>query len=216
MGEEKKENLEATGAGAAGGYSAPLFSSTKGDIIKRKIKEEKLKGGRGDKKTFEDLVNKYKKYNTNLSEVEKQLKLQLNKGVKVEMEHTKDKVKAKEIAMDHLFEDPKYYDKLKKMKTKEATSSSSSGQYATPAMWAKTMNKKDWRGVSKTQIPGGKFVQVKKKCKKFPYCNQGDIKALNIFENEKIQKIIKNISKKYNINENVIKTILSYEYESKK
>jgi hypothetical protein len=75
------------------------------------------------------------------------------------------------------------------------------------------MSKKHWRGASKPQIPGGKFVQVKKKCKKFPYCNQGDIKALKIFENETVKKVITNISKKHNISENVIKTIISYEYE---
>lgn len=37
---------------------------------------------------------------------------QLMKGVKVEMEHTNDPKLALEIAMDHLAEDPKYYDKL--------------------------------------------------------------------------------------------------------
>jgi hypothetical protein len=37
---------------------------------------------------------------------------QLAKGVKVELEHTDDREKAREIAMDHLTEDPKYYDKL--------------------------------------------------------------------------------------------------------
>lgn len=36
----------------------------------------------------------------------------LAKGVKVEMEHTTDENFAREIAMDHLTEDPKYYDKL--------------------------------------------------------------------------------------------------------
>jgi hypothetical protein len=49
----------------------------------------------------------------------KELKLQLEKGIKVEMEHTKSRLKAKEIAMDHLFEDPKYYDKLKKIEVDE-------------------------------------------------------------------------------------------------
>ena len=97
---------------------------------------------------------------------------------------------------------------------KEATGSASSGQYQTTAAWAKTLNKKDWGPSRKPQIPGGKFVQVKKKCKKFPYCNQGDIKALKIFENETVKKVITNISKKHNISENVIKTILSYEYEN--
>jgi len=37
--------------------------------------------------------------------------VKLNK--KVEMEHTDDKKVAFEIAKDHIFEDPKYYDKLK-------------------------------------------------------------------------------------------------------
>jgi hypothetical protein len=390
---------------------------------KKQVSEEKLKGGKADKKTFEDLVNKYKKHGKTISNVETMLKKQLNKGIKVEMEHTNDKGKAKEIAMDHLFEDPKYYDKLEKIETKEgknsakksflkdlqtdpdylefkknkmyrddlskqdrsfgvpnaasndpfvqkkkysrvkddegitkndieedenwtkkaqtnidnvfdslpklkelkpyglkysvkglknlllkkwrpdgkfgdnkwnrdempfppeldvlnvifqsklakyyftqegkkrdkthydwanlitkdsldnfpipesafamvihkltkdgdnnkieateATSSSSSGSYVTPAAWAKSTKKKDWRGASKTQIPGGKFVQVKKKCKTFPYCNQGDIKALNIFENKTLQKVITKISKEQNISESVIKTILAYEYKKK-
>jgi len=102
----------------------------------------------------------------------------------------------------------------KKVETKEATGSGSSGSYETNAAWAKSTSKKDWRGKSKTQIPGGKFVQVKKKCKKFPYCNQGDIKALKIFENEKVKTAIQNISKRHNISENVIKTIIAYEYEN--
>lgn len=40
---------------------------------------------------------------------------QLKKGIKVEMEHTNDRATAREIAMDHLTEDPKYYDKLEKI-----------------------------------------------------------------------------------------------------
>jgi len=102
-----------------------------------------------------------------------------------------------------------------KVEATEATGSGSSGSYVTPAAWAKTMNKKDWRGKSKPLIPGGKFVQVKSKCKKFPYCNQGDIKALKIFENETIKKVISKISKERNISENVIKSIIAYEYEKK-
>lgn len=34
------------------------------------------------------------------------------KGIKVELEHTDDQQIATEIALDHLAEDPKYYDKL--------------------------------------------------------------------------------------------------------
>ena len=103
---------------------------------------------------------------------------------------------------------------VKKVEATEATGSGSSGSYETTSAWAKSTKKKDWGGRKKTQIPGGKFVQVKKKCKKFPYCNQGDIKALKIFENEKVKQAIQNISKRHNISENVIKTIIAYEYEN--
>jgi hypothetical protein len=97
--------------------------------------------------------------------------------------------------------------------TTEATSTSSSGQYSTPGWVAP--NKKQWRGASKTQIPGGKFVQIKKKCQTFPYCNQGDINALKLYENELVKESITNISKKMGINENVIKAIIQYELEQK-
>ena len=137
----------------------------------------------------------------------------IKKGIKIEMEHTNQVSVAKEIAMDHLYEDPNYYTKLKKIEASEATSSSSAGQYSTPAFVAK--NSKNWRGGKKPLYPGGKFVKIKDKCKKFPYCNQGDIKALKLFENEMIKKSIKNISKKYGVDENVVKSIIVHEYENK-
>jgi hypothetical protein len=204
--------------------------------------KESLEGGVGDNKTFEDLVKTNTRKGKDISQVEKELKIQLNKGIRVEMEHTKNRKIAKEIAMDHLFEDPKYYDKLKKIENKEATGSGSSGSYSaplfsgeepkkveakeatgsgsvgayeTPAAWAKSTSKKDWRGKSKTQIPGGSFVSIKKKCKTFPYCNQGDIKALNLYEKESVKEAIKNVAEKLNLNENVIKSILQYELEMK-
>ncbi len=40
----------------------------------------------------------------------------LAKGIKHEMEHTENEEIAKEIAKDHLSEDPDYYDKLDQMK----------------------------------------------------------------------------------------------------
>lgn len=43
---------------------------------------------------------------------------QLKKGIKVELEHTNSKDMAKEIAKDHLVEDPKYYDHLEEMEAK--------------------------------------------------------------------------------------------------
>lgn len=91
-----------------------LNSSTLQDHMKYKqgFTEENLEGGMADKKTVEDIAKKHK------LDVEV-IKKHLNDGIKVEMEHTNLKTKAKEIAMDHIFEDPKYYDKLSKMETNE-------------------------------------------------------------------------------------------------
>lgn len=60
--------------------------------------DDQLKGGLADKKKPEEFDQ-----------------AQLEKGIKVEYEHTNDRNKAKEIAMDHLTEDPNYYKKLRKM-----------------------------------------------------------------------------------------------------
>ena len=103
----------------------------------------------------------------------------------------------------------------KKVETKEAAVSGGGvGAYETPKAWAKSTSKKDWRGKSKTQIPGGTFVQVKKKCKSFPYCNQGDTGALNFYESENIKKVIKNVSHKYGLSENEIREIIFKEIKT--
>jgi len=107
-----------------------------------------------------------------------------------------------------------------KVEANEATGASSAGAYDAPGFEDVNMKGNHTRGsgisFKKKQIPGGKFVEVKKKCKKFPYCNQGDIKALKIFENKKLQEAIKNVSEKMNISESVIKNIIAYEYENRK
>jgi hypothetical protein len=110
-------------------------------------------------------------------------------------------------------ETPEIKEQVDKIEATEATGSGSVGAYETPAMWAKSTNKKDWGPKRKPQYKGGKFVSVKKKCTKFPYCNQGDINALHIYENENLKNAIKNVSKKFNLSETTIKAILEYEYE---
>ena len=100
-----------------------------------------------------------------------------------------------------------------KVEAKEATTTGSSGGYESPSMWAKSTKKKDWGPSRKTQIPGGGFVKIKKKCTKFPYCNQGDISNVKISKNESVKEAIKNVARKTGVSENVIKTILEYEYE---
>jgi len=69
-------------------------------VIKSK-KYNRLIGGLADKKYPKDFDQN-----------------QLQKGVKIESEHTNDEEIAEEIAMDHLSEDPKYYDHLIEMEKK--------------------------------------------------------------------------------------------------
>ena len=79
------------------------------------ISEEKIPGGLAKGKSIVDLAIHHGDdswASIQFESLEAQLKKQLEKGIKVEMEHTTSKEIAKEIAMDHLWEDPKYYDKL--------------------------------------------------------------------------------------------------------
>ena len=71
-----------------------------------------IKGGKSDNMSLQDIANKFK---VSVDKIQAQLK----KGIKIESEHTDDKEKAKEIAMDHITEFPDYYDRLEKME-KEA------------------------------------------------------------------------------------------------
>lgn len=105
--------------------------------------EDKLPGGLADEKQPEDFDSE-----------------QLEKGVKVELEHVDDKQLAKEIAMDHLMEDPKYYDKLEKV---EKHSSLALSKRAADVRYAKdplsTYKKK--RDFDDTKEPEGKAEKGK-------------------------------------------------------
>ena len=215
------EMEEATGSGSAGGYSAPLFgtikkesvsemttSSNAGSYIYANVKENKSKSGLSKGMSLKDIA---KKHNKNYDEkYYEKLQSELRKGISIETEHTGDVKMAKKIAMDHLVENPKYYTELKKfeqgkgkkVEAKEATTSASSGAYSGPAFLAP--NKKNWRGAAKPLYSGGKFVQVKGRCKTFPYCNQGDINALKLTENRLIAEAVKNVSQKTGLSEEMI------------
>jgi nicotinamide mononucleotide adenylyltransferase/Zn-dependent peptidase ImmA (M78 family) len=65
--------------------------------------------GVGKGKNLEDIA---KHHSVDINVIKQELK----KGLNVEMEHTKDKKTALKIAIDHLWEDPKYYTKLAKAK----------------------------------------------------------------------------------------------------
>ena len=99
----------------------------------------------------------------------------------------------------------------------EATDASSSGSYDVPLFGKTPKGRRNplkingpnsiykGRAVKDKKFPkwggpGGVFVKIKDKCKKFPYCNQGDIGALEfIKEDEEIVQAITETSKKYGI-----------------
>lgn len=223
--ENEEEVEEATGAGSAGGYSAPLFSKETNEVKKNNLfqtgtesKLEKLKeedeilvGGLGDDMNIADIA---KLHGVDTDVIIDELEM----GLDVEMEHTSDIIVSLEIALDHLTEDPHYYTKLKtieedgvEIEANEATTTASSGQYSSPLFLAK--DSKNWRGGSKPLYKGGKFVGVKNRCRTFPYCNSGEIDSWNLFEDGNMKKAISSVSKKMNIEESVIKTIIFSEIQ---
>ena len=75
-----------------------------------KVKEDKIPGGLAKGMTLSDIAKHHK--------ISPQtLKNEFIKGYAVEREHTTDIEVAKEIALDHLYEDPNYYSKLSKIET---------------------------------------------------------------------------------------------------
>jgi hypothetical protein len=291
---------------AAMGVNPKVFIGEIGEEINE---SESLKGGESDHKTLTQLAKKHDaKGYYHIVNMVQSLKKELEMGIKIEMEHTDDKDEATEIAMDHLWENPSYYTKLKKsdieedcwkgykqvgskikngknvpncvptneasslaqqaaiainMKKKkiepkesmgaggsgsfegpvfsdvvlkkdihkfhnsnlkeqqeevgEATDASSSGGYDVPLFGKTPKGRRNplkidgpdsiYKGRAVTDKkfpkwggPGGVFVKVKEKCKKFPYCNQGDTGALEfIKEDKEIVQAITETSKKYGI-----------------
>lgn len=80
-------------------------------------------------------------------------------------------------SFDYMEQYNNYMISKKKDYIKEATDSSSTGSYETPGFLAK--NIPNMRQGAKTTYggPGGKFVKIKAKCRKFPYCSQGAVDA---------------------------------------
>lgn len=81
------------------------------DYIKEK---QELIGGKSDNMTLLNIAKKHQgeSDNSKINDMLNHLKNQLEKGIKVEMEHTSNISKCREIAMDRLSEDPNYYDRL--------------------------------------------------------------------------------------------------------
>jgi hypothetical protein len=85
------------------------------DLVKRKLQEEFIPGGKSEGKTLEDIARKYAGQYYDWRNVMQIVKEEMKIGIKIEMEHTTDIRIAAEIAKDHLWEDLHYYTKLKKV-----------------------------------------------------------------------------------------------------
>jgi hypothetical protein len=82
-------------------------------MFKKLIEQaEKVRGGKSDNMTIDQIAEKH---GVGIKTIE----MQVEKGKKIEMEHTDDEKEAEKVAMDHLVEFPDYYDRLIKME-KEA------------------------------------------------------------------------------------------------
>ena len=185
------------------------------------INEDEIKGGKADGMDIEEVAEMHGMSVDDMYD-------EFSKGVQHEMEHTSEPRVAIEIALDHLYEDPEYYTKLEGMEmggeATEATTSASAGVYDAPFGGPKkdplklsnpdTVEKElisTKPGFPRYGGPGGKFVKIKSKCKKFPYCNQGDINALQIFERDIVKEMVTNTAKRTNLEEYVIRNIIAKE-----
>jgi len=201
---KKKEPKEATGSGSSGAYSGPLF----GGEMKEKWSEKYKKSiDCNNPKGFSQKAHcqsKSKKKET------KEATGTGSTGAFTAPVGFKDSA----FVRRSFAETPKLKEsEVEKVEATEATTTGSSGGYQSPAMWAKSTKKKDWGPSRKTQIPGGGFVKIKKRCTKFPYCNQGDINNVKISKNESVKEAIKKVAGKMGISESTIITILEHEYE---
>jgi hypothetical protein len=187
----KIETKETTSTGG-GGYSGPISGPKMSMWADEAPKKIQAKGGpvEEEKELDEKWSEKYKK----------SIDCNNPKGFS-QKAHCQGKKK-------HMKEEDT---KIEKGEFKEATGAASSGSYVGASFLAK--NNKNWRGGKKPIYKGGKFVRVKKKCKNFPYCNQGDIKALKIWEDDNLTEAIKNVAKNKNIHENIVRAILLHEIE---
>lgn len=86
------------------------------DIKRIFVETNIIKGGLSDYKTISDIAKFHSGRDSgNFYEMMFYIiKSQIEKGIIVELEHTNSRQVAMEIAMDHLMEDPYYYEKLNK------------------------------------------------------------------------------------------------------
>jgi len=189
IGDTKKiETKEETGADSSGSFSGPAF------------------GGVTLKKDLYKLHNS-KKYNTNKEvEADEATTASSSGGSSTSAFAKSNKKKDWDPSKNTQVSGGKFV-KESEEEFKEATDASSSGSYDVPLFGKTSKGRRDplkidgeksikqSRAVKDKKFPkwGGPdsvFIKVKDKCKKFPYCNQGDINAIELLEMEELTQSV--------------------------
>ena len=126
---------------------------------------DSIPGGLAKGKTLIDLAKRWdpKGYYDTKQFATEYIKKKLQQGIKVEMEHTTDVRMAAEIAMDHLWEDLKYYDKLASIEGDSIAEASGNGAFyndgnaTSGTMWNADWNDYDNEGYYLDNLEGWDF-----------------------------------------------------------
>jgi hypothetical protein len=92
------------------------FDNLVSGVLREDRYRESIDGGLADGMSIKSIAFKHR-----LSV--QMIKHQINKGITVELEHTHSRREAREIALDHVFEIPDYYDRLEDMEEEAKQSS---------------------------------------------------------------------------------------------
>jgi len=102
------------------------------------IKKDLIPGGLAKGKSLQDIANHHK---TDIDTIKSALK----QGIKIESEHTTDKKIAAEIALDHIWEDPEYYNKLSKIEEIRIKSANNPEYFPKDESWYTIVNNNTFR-----------------------------------------------------------------------
>jgi hypothetical protein len=183
----KQEPTECTDSGSSGAFEAPAFGKPISRSMNGRTQEV------GEHKKTDDELKKIIRKGADVSKFGDPDKWQ--KKTRVDRNEKKIKNKSREQDIDEV-----------------TGSGSATGVYDVPA-FGKTAKGgrpdplalggektiKQSRAVTDKNFPklggpGGKYVEINPACKKFPYCNQGEKRAVRFYESHEINEIVKDIA----------------------
>ena len=142
-------------------HGMPTINGKQATTFRTTNETDLIPGGLAKGKTLIDLAKRWdsKGYYDPKQFAKEYIKPKLQQGIKVEMEHTSDVRYATEIAMDHLWEDLKYYDKLSKIENESlleysGADSFNDGNSVTGYQWNPDWDDYDAAGYYTKDLPG--------------------------------------------------------------